>query len=260
MKLKSQLSLLLFLSLFSCTLFFNKAVDAQVSKSLSSRIIISDQLMLGSVEITDLTNDYNVIAETENKGKSENIVVNDPQVVSIQDINEDILIVDKIVNLGEKVWNIVQKGKPLLNYSGSVASALPANTLRWDQLENWKSPKSKVVRITYKNVLGIEVARFTYRIVLLYGGSVNGIGKYIAYATIEPLEIISTYMYSFDASASVASVYNTGSKENPVAALILNINWTVETIFKKVLINHAYALDGNGQINELGNTEFLELN
>lgn len=219
------------------------------------------KLMDGLVEVTDITDQYSarfanrmnleIPTKAAIEGAQQSVEAN----ADANGINQDLLIVDKMINLGEKIWSLVQKGKPLVNYTGTSASALPANTKKWDQLNNWKVPKSKVIRVVYKNLLNVEVARFSYRILLLYGGNVNGIGSYIGYATVEPLEIASSYMYSIDAHASVASVFNMGSKYKPVGAMILNITWAVESVFKKIIINHAYNLDGEGNITELGNAE-----
>lgn len=158
------------------------------------------------------------------------------------------LIVDKVINIGQKIWAVVEKGRPVSSYTTSKATALPANALRWDQLENWQAPKSKVISVVYKNMYGIEVVKFTYRIILLYGGSVNGVGKYIGYASVEPLEMTTAYMYTFNASATVDTVFNMGTSKDPLAAMVLNIKWTVETVLKKSTVTHTYTLDGLGNI------------
>ncbi|MEQ1722935.1 MAG: hypothetical protein ABL930_07140 [Pseudobdellovibrio sp.] len=158
------------------------------------------------------------------------------------------LIVDKVINIGTKIWTVVEKGRPVANYTGAKANALPQNALRWDQLSNWQMPKSKVISVVYKNLYGIEVVRFTYRIILLYGGSVNGVGRYIGYASVEPLEMTTAYMYTFNAKANVEAVFNMGTSQDPLAGMILNINWTVETVLKKTTVTHTYNLDGSGNI------------
>lgn len=284
-QLRSVLKLSPYVFLFNVLMImFLASGSAQAESShFFDEVKIRSDLMFGSIETLDLTEHYNsviVIQETMEQKLTENQIEkqqqgegSDPTAnLSVgaspipsgetsnvaNDINKDLLVADKIINLGEKIWNIVQKGKALINYSGSMASALPAHIERWEQLENWQTPQTKVVRVIYKNMFGLEVARLTYRIVLLYGGHSNGVGQYIGYATIEPLEIVSSYLYNIDAKVSVASVYNKGDSKNPVAAMILNITWSIETVFKKVLISHAYNLDGTGHITELGNAKLIE--
>ncbi len=216
-----------------------------------------NHLTIVSVEVTDLTDNYENSADS-----SENIpLITDFDLTPIGSRLDQVdLIVDKIINIGQKIWNIIEKGRPIANYSSSKATALPANTTRWDQLESWRAPRSKVVSVAYKNAYGFEVVRFTYRIVLLYGGSVKGIGKYIGYATVEPLKITTAYMYSFNAKTEVTAVYNMGTSPNPLAGMILNINWTVETVLKKSTTTHTFTLDGLGNIapvNESVNESFF---
>lgn len=212
-------------------------------------------LTVTSVEMVDLTKRYenaseNLKSETPYKSYVSNNQFHNKQTqVSIgSKLDQVEFIVDRIINIGQKIWTVVEKGKPISNYTNLKATALPENATKWDQLENWQKPRSKIIGITYKNAYGIEVVRFIYRIVFLYGGSARGVGQYIGYAAVEPLEITVAYMYTFNARASVDAVYNMGSSQNPLAGMILNINWTVETVLKKSTMTHSYVLDGTGII------------
>ena len=219
------------------------APAAQQKIQLSART--KKHLTIASVEVFDVTSKY----ENSNSDVENNILTTELSLDPIGNTLDQVdLIVDKVINIGQKIWNVVEKGRPVANYANSKATALPANATRWDQLESWQAPKSKVISVVYKNVYGFEVIRFTYRIVLLYGGSVNGVGKYIGYASVEPLEMITAYMYTFNAKATVDAVYNMGTRQNPLAGMILNINWTVETVLKKSMVTHTYNLDGLGNI------------
>ena len=240
-----------FFSLLGLTsaLIFTSLFTPVFAHSAKRKIPLSNQstkhLTITSVEVTDITNVYdNFSAEYEY-----NITLNDWISTPIDATLDKVdLIVDKVINIGQKIWTVVEKGRPVANYSSANANALPANASRWDQLQNWNQPTSKVVSVVYKNAFGMEVINFKYRILLLSGGSANGVGKYIGYATVQPLEMTVAYMYAFNVKASVDSVYNMGTKKNPLAGMILNINWTVETVLKKSTMTHSYALDGLGNI------------
>lgn len=159
------------------------------------------------------------------------------------------LIVDKIINIGKKIWDVVERGRPVATFENAGANALPENATRMEQLQNWQTPKTKVVGVIYKNYLGIEVVKFTYRVMLLYGGDVNGVGKYIGHAAVQPMEMTVAWGYTFNAKATVDSVFNKGTHQAPVAGMIMNIKWTVETVLKKSTITHTFNLDGNGTLN-----------
>lgn len=235
--MKSYFSLLVLTTTLILT-----SLCAHATQQLSAET--KKHLTITSVEVVDLSSQYENFGDFEYDRLTKQLS-STPVGGTLDQIN---LVVDKVINIGQKIWNVVEKGKPVANYSSSKATALPANATRWDQLESWQAPKSKVVSVVYKNAYGMEVVRFTYRIILLYGGSVNGVGKYIGYASVEPLEMTTAYMYTFNAKASVETVFNMGTSLNPLAGMILNINWTVETVLKKLTITHTYNLDGLGNI------------
>lgn len=195
-----------------------------------------------SVDVSDVTAEYEVL-------ESQAV---EPESFNNQQISEEFsqfdLILDQIINIGKKIWNIVEKGKPVSSFTSSTATALPANSTAWEQLQSWKMPKTKVIRVSYKNVYGSEVVKFTYRIVLLYGGNVKGKGQYIGYATIEPVEMTTSFMYTFNAGVQINAVFNMGTKANPIGGILLGVNWTVETALKKITETHTYTLDGTGNI------------
>jgi hypothetical protein len=241
--------------ILSAVLLTSLAATAGRSKSQVSE----DQrkhLTIGSVETHDLTylykdtesNTENAInAALERKAISEQAEAGGLQ-GAVAQLTAAEVVVDKIINIGTKIWNVIEKGRPVANYSAQKATALPQNARRWDQLQNWQRPTSRVQSVVYKNLYGIEVVRFTYRVISLYGGDVSGIGRYIGYATVEPLEMTVAFMYTFNANTKVDAVYNMGSAANPVAGMLMNVNWTVSTVLKTSTKSHSYTLDGRGNI------------
>lgn len=219
-----------------------------------STVYDSNHMTITSVEVFDITEqtDANILENGPSITDTLNKKINDLALDATPiggALNQIDLIVDKVINIGQKIWTVVEKGRPSASYTGAKATALPANTLNWTQLENWKMPRTKTISVVYKNVYGLEVVRFTYRIILLYGGSANGVGRYIGYAAVEPVEMTTAYMYTFNATASVDTVFNMGNSTDPLGAMLLKINWTVETVLKKTTMTHTYTLDGAGNIN-----------
>lgn len=161
------------------------------------------------------------------------------------------VIVDKVINIGTKVWNVLEKGRAAYNFKNQQANALPEGALRWNQLQRWKSPVSKVYSVVGKNIFGVEIARFDYRVILLAGGDVEGIGRYIGYATVHPADVNVPFLGELDATVKVESVYNLGTKNNPVAGMVMNITLksTSKIPFAPYLeVGQSITLDGNGNI------------
>lgn len=158
------------------------------------------------------------------------------------------LIVDKVTNIGAKIWNIVAKGKPVANFQSNMANALPQNATDWLNLENWKDPQTRVMKVSYINYFGVEVVNFTYRVTLVAGGSAHGVGNYIGYVSVEPVQMQASYLYTFDSSAKVDYVFNKGTSANPVGAMVMTISWKASTLVSSAYGSHKLYLDGNGGI------------
>lgn len=161
------------------------------------------------------------------------------------------VIVDKVINIGTKIWNVVAKGEAVYNFNRQTATALPQGAQRWDQLQNWQQPTSRVYSIRGQNIFGYEIMRFDYRILLLYGGNVGGVGRYIGYASVQAATVNIPYLTVFDVDAKVERVYNMGSKANPLAAMILTVNLSAQSkvpLVSKKALGYTYTLDGMGNI------------
>ena len=161
------------------------------------------------------------------------------------------IIFDKIINLGQKAWNIIEKGRPVANVTTMVATALPQGAQAWNQLEQWQAPRSQSFRITYKNGFGADVVDFVYRAVFVAGGSVQGKGKYIGYATVEPSVVNVLWGYTFNAEVTVPTVFKMGTSENPIGAMNLNVKWTVDTVLVHSQQSQSYFINALGEMKTL---------
>ena len=128
---------------------------------------------------------------------------------------------------------------------------MPAGAQCWDDLEGWQFPTSKAYRSTFKNVYGITVVDFTYRVTYLYGGTADGVGKYIGYATVSPVNLDVLWGFTFNATATVPTIYNMGSKAKPVAGMQVLVQWKVESAISSIEQSQAFALNGLGAFQEL---------
>src|SRR4051794_5797960 len=60
-----------------------------------------------------------------------------------------------VINVGKKVWEIVEKNQPTLQVQTSSASALPGGISDWKQMAGWQTPRSVAYRIYYENLFTI---------------------------------------------------------------------------------------------------------
>lgn len=160
-------------------------------------------------------------------------------------------VYDKVVNLGKKIWTLYDAGKPVVNLTTDVATALPVQTRCWTDLEGWQSPVAKTMEVKFYNQFGFQILKFQYRIVLLFGGSKDGKGKYIGYAAVQPSNLSVAMLHNFSAKASATSIYNMGTKADPVAGMTLDLEFTIKKSSGFRQIYHSYELNGNGVIRQI---------
>lgn len=227
----------------------NYTASAQNKASLT---IQDGSLEGGSLEISDITDSYlnreqlqRVQLSADHDASDEALLNMTPagRALSVADV-----AVDKIINIGTKIWRVVEAGRPISNFQQFKATALPQNVSRWDQLEQWQQPTLRVFSVSYKNKLNVETVRFAFRVVLLYGGRVQNVGRYIGYATVEPVEMTTAWGWRFDATAKANSVYNLGTRAAPVAGMLLNVGWTAQTVLFKSTRSYDFYIDGLGNI------------
>lgn len=161
------------------------------------------------------------------------------------------MIVDKIINIGKKVWAVIEAGRPVVNYKTDVATALPEGARCWADLQQWSMPDTKLYGVSMYNGFGSEVVKFVYRVNYLAGGTADGVGKYIGYATTSPKDLYVAWGFNFNATASIPTVYNMGTRQDPLAGMQFTMHYTVKNVMNHIEQAQVYAIDGNGTFKQL---------
>ena len=164
------------------------------------------------------------------------------------------VLIDKVINLGQKIWSIVEANKPVVNIQTQYGTATPQGVTHWSQLAGWKPPEGKLYGFSAKNAYGIKVVDVTYQVLRTYGGNYNGKGKYLTAVTIQPLTVDVLWGYKFNLSVEIpdSSVVNVGTAQDPVAAMQPLVKWTIATVIKSSDGRSTYYLQGDGLFKELG--------
>jgi hypothetical protein len=152
------------------------------------------------------------------------------------------------VAIGQKVWEIIEKNKPVVNVETPVAHALPRGLECWADLEHWQAPRTASYEVVYKNGFGLEVVKFRFRLHYTYGGGKAELGQYLANVTVMPGELNVMWGYTFGARVEVGQAVNLGSHANPTAGLELNVRWNVKTVLKESENSFHYFVQGDGKI------------
>lgn len=164
------------------------------------------------------------------------------------------VVLDQIINIGQKIWKIIVDNKPVVDVRTQYATALPEGATRWDSMAGWQAPRGTIYALTAKNAYGINVINVRYQVLRTYGGNYKGKGKYLTAVTVEPLlvEVAWGYHYTMEAAVPDTSIVNVGTTENPVAAMMTQLAWRIQTPIKDSQGKGIYFLQGDGAFKEVG--------
>lgn len=149
-----------------------------------------------------------------------------------------------IVNIGEKVWKVIQDNKAVLNTKTTYANALPKG-LNGSDLENFSSPQFRSFRMYGKNLFGMTVYDVTYTVVHRYGGTFEGKGKYVENVTVLPHQVSALWGYNVNMLVSNVSASNVGSKESPIGSVMMEMYFRVSTVFKVMEYRNVFEFRGD---------------
>ncbi len=185
-----------------------------------------------------------VIPESELQVQPDCSSVSDATAVDMQSLGD-------IVNIGKIVWEIIQAGKPVTNSRFDTANALPSGVKCWTELQGWSVPQYKTYNVQYKNGFDMTVVDFTYRVMYTTNGNVNGIGQYITNATVIPASLNVAWGFQFNVQANVPAVTNIGTTQSPLAAMQINLHWSVDSTITHDEKTQSYFVTGDGAFQTL---------
>jgi len=202
----------------------------------------------------DAHDPYYQIAQTTTEIKSVQETLISPEDVRRLSMNEESLSVPPIgvdpmaiSQLLTTVWDIIIQGKPVGNVQYKNATALPnLADGKWEMLTGWKTQRSITYGVSTTNMMGIKTVDLEYKVELLYGGSVNGKGRYIASARIVPTKVDLKWGYNLDLSVQVPVIININTQDDPLAALRMDATYKISTLVQSHSENHSYELHGDG--------------
>jgi hypothetical protein len=164
---------------------------------------------------------------------------------------EVVVVIEKIINLGEKIWQLIERGRPSVSAQGAKATALPQGVECWNEMEGWQEPVAQAYEVSYKNLYGTEVVKFRFLVTQLFGGSYKGAGKYIASAQVLPTKVNVKWGFDFTAEAVVDNILNMGTKQNPHAGIQMKVNWRVKNVFQDLQEAEVFFLNADGAIKKV---------
>ena len=143
-----------------------------------------------------------------------------------------IMVVDKLIAIGQKIIPTIEKGKAVVtNNPMTAVSVLPrleTRDIAVHDMGGWSLPVSRHYKIAYNNGFGKEVISFIYSVSFQYGGSHDGKGKYLTGIRASARNIKIKWGFDIDASSQLIQISNIGTKENVIAAAKIEMSYTVK--------------------------------
>jgi hypothetical protein len=183
---------------------------------------------------------------TESRPNATPVSPEKPVVPEASPLDEVEVILDQLIRIGQKIYKIVDAGKPVYNSTVHRTDVVPKGITEWQQLTGWQTPVSKSYEWSLKNLYGMNVITLRYRILFTPGGRYENRGEYLQNVTIIPEYVYVAWGYSLDAVASIPSITNAGSTTNPVAGAELLIDATVKTPLNTARMSASYYVRGDG--------------
>jgi hypothetical protein len=168
-----------------------------------------------------------------------------------------IMVVDKLIAIGQKLMPIIDKGRAVVNNSpmGAVAvlPRLDKTEKEVHDMANWSLPTTKHYKIVYKNGWGSDVVTFVYSVTYQYNGTFEGKGKYLTGIRASARQIDVAWGFDVDASSQLLQISNVGTSENVIAAATLEISYTVKNWTRTNTNIVSYFVTGDGRMYKLDN-------
>lgn len=178
-----------------------------------------------------------------------------PKVTATGVLDGVIMVLDKLIAIGQKVIPTIEKGKAVVtNNPMAAVSVLPrldTKDLVVHDMGNWSIPVTKHYKISYKNGFGSEIVTFIYSITFQYGGQHEGKGKYLTGIRAAARNITISWGFDLDASSQLIAISNVGSTANVVAGATIEISYTVKNWTRQITTNEAFFISGDGKLYKL---------
>lgn len=156
----------------------------------------------------------------------------------------------QVILIGEKVIEIIKEGKPVVNIRRDAVAAIPAGLNAWGELNGWQAPRTKVYSVTAKNYLGMTVVDLRLKVSAMWGGGMNGKGKYLANVIVVPSSIYVLWGFFLDVWTENREPVNSGTSKDPVAGLGFDIRFKYGNALNLQEGAQDYFIKGDGTIQE----------
>jgi len=158
-----------------------------------------------------------------------------------------LLVINAIINAGEKLWNVVENNQAVTNSAGLFASAVPKGS-EGMELEGFSDLQKQSFRAYGKNPFGATVYDVEYTLLHRYSGNVGGKGHFLDQVTVIPTYVKALWGYRVDLAVTASPPTNVGTADDPVGDLLLDLSIKVATLVKSADTHRVFEFRGDSPV------------
>lgn len=158
-----------------------------------------------------------------------------------------------LVATGEKIYELANKGRPKITTNHAPINVVPKDPMTkeivdpWD-LEGASMPVERNFQAKLNDKKGKQAVAFNFKVVYSYGASLNGAGKYLTNVMVVPVSINAKHGWELTSTMSLTGIMNHGTKADPVVGAMINVKYTMNSMFSAYERNDTIHITGNGQL------------
>lgn len=214
----------------------------------------------GSVAISDFQ-DKTLKTSIEKSSKRTTLSDLDPKIPGASgyagdpgmSVGEVIAIADKIIALGEKIYKLVDKGRPNSEFNYAPISVIPSNDKGSPadvlmDMSQGSMPTMEDFKIVAKNRFDKVITEFEFTLMFFHSLKYNGKGNFITAAQIIPKSVNVSWGFDFNATMRLNGIVNHGTSMNPMAGAILVLEYELKNALSYKKQSAIFHIMGNGRI------------
>jgi len=151
-----------------------------------------------------------------------------------------------IVQIGQKVWQLVKNNKAVVNYEQDWTGAVPKEYEEdWTQLAGWKDMKSEQFRFHYK-VGSDTVSELKWKYAWSsQGHDADGKGHYVMNAGARIDKLYARVGQELQASVTSLAPINYGTIEDPIGGIDIQVSFTSASAFNSATTTCTVTVRGD---------------
>lgn len=239
--------------LLTVTLAFTQSAFAQLNERTIADPDFYEITESGLTEVSEeeLLEEGIIVSSETREPVQRRFLQNPNQYDLARQISTGQVLLNAIANIGRLIWDIVKDSQPVVSFNQPMATGLPKGLNDWEALEGWERGRSRLFRKSYVNGMGFTVMDFVYRIRYMHGGSALGRGQYLTHVTVTAEYAKALIPFSISSKVKIAEPYNMGTRENPIAALQVDVVLETGHLLRRQAETTSFEIRGDGRFDQL---------